>query len=81
MKECITHHYACDCRESLFEKTKQELADKDLLISQLDQARLSLLEDNIKAHKLLRDVLKGYESKILKFEIYKNIRDYFKSVD
>jgi hypothetical protein len=34
-----------------------------------------------KSHQLLRDVLKGYESKILKFEIYQNIREYFKSVD
>ena len=25
MKECVTHHYACDCREREFERTKQEL--------------------------------------------------------
>jgi len=24
-RECITHHHACDCRERLFEQTKQEL--------------------------------------------------------
>lgn len=25
MKECITHHHACDCREAKFEKLQQEL--------------------------------------------------------
>lgn len=38
-----------------------------------------VIKDRDTCHQLLRDVLKGYESKILKFEIYQNIRDYFKS--
>lgn len=26
MKECVTHHYACDCREAEFAKLREDLA-------------------------------------------------------
>ena len=36
-RECITHHYACDCREERFAKTESDLLNTRAKIAELEK--------------------------------------------
>ena len=33
MKQCVTHHFACDCREAMFKELERKVADQGLTIA------------------------------------------------
>ena len=37
-KQCVTHHFACDCREAMFKELEQKM-------QQLEHEHIALLED------------------------------------
>lgn len=65
IKNCITHHHACDCREELFEQTKKliRLLDKNLIIEEgIDLDYLLKYSDADKHERSLLDkILKENE--------------------
>jgi len=53
MKECITHHHACDCREELH---KNEIAELQSTIDELRAENKALEEINIQ-YKFALDII------------------------
>lgn len=52
MRQCITHHYACDCREAQFERTLFHLAKYKAALVEIS------VSEELKSSKLAKRVLK-----------------------
>jgi len=46
MKECITHHFACDCREAKFTALEAENTALRKRVAELEEALQGIVEDD-----------------------------------
>jgi hypothetical protein len=58
MKECTTHHFACDCREEKFAKAVRALR----FYADQDDWRNNDRGEEFPIHNLAREALKGLEN-------------------
>ena len=52
-RECITHHYACDCREAAFEQMRKEL---ECYKQALEYAQRALINDKCLHNATLAEI-------------------------
>ncbi len=58
MRECVTHHYACDCREARFAQIEQENASLRAELQDVEAKLAETEQNNAKLHNQLKKIYK-----------------------